>query len=438
MRKDMTMTDDRWSAKRPIFAGVITLLLLVAGLGSWSAFAELAGAVIAAGELRKEGNRQVVQHADGGIVAAIQVREGDVVDAGDILFRLDETRPRAELAVIDVQRDEALATMARLIAERDGLDELPIQDRLKTRLDENPSLADVIEGQNKLFQARRESLKAEQTQLSSRIEQAARRIDGARDQIEALETQSALIAEEINAQQSLFDKGLGTAAPLLALKRDAARIDGEMAALRSTIAQANSEIAAIEIERLQLDGARREDAIDRLRSLHADIAELDQRRIAIADQLARMDIRAPRAGVVHALTVHARQSVIQQAEPLLYIVPEDEALVVDVEIAPTDIDNVHPGQEAELRFPAFNLRTTPSIKGTVQNVSADRNIDEQSGESFYTIQIAIDDPSLAGITDDIQLLPGMPVEAYLQTESRTPISYLTKPLTDQLTRALRD
>lgn len=437
MRNDLTMTDDRWRSKRPVIAGVITLVLLVAGLGSWSAFAELAGAVIAAGELRKEGNRQVVQHPDGGIVAEIQVREGDAVQAGDLLFRLDETRPRAELAVIDVQRDEALATTARLTAERDGLDDLPIEKRLKARLDDNPALLSVVRGQKKLFQARRESLKAEQTQLSTRIEQAKRRIDGAHDQIEALETQSSLIAEEIAAQQALFDKGLGTAAPLMALKREAANIDGETAALRSTIAQTVSEIAAIEVERLQLEGARREEAIDRLRSLHADIAELDQRRIAIADQLARMDIRAPRSGVVHALEVHARQSVIQPAEPLLYIVPEDEALIVDVEIAPTDIDNVHPGQAVELRFPTFNLKTNPSIEGSVQNISADRHIDEQSGESFYSIEITIDDTSLASITDTIQLLPGMPVEAYLMTESQTPISYLTKPLTDQLTQALR-
>lgn len=434
-----TMTqDDPWTPKGHIAAGAVLLMLLLGGVGGWSAMAQLSGAVIAAGELRKESNRQVVQHAEGGIIAEILVKEGDDVAAGDILLRLDETRPRAELAIIDVQLDEALATMARLTAERDGLASMPMSDRLRKSREHNDDLAAAIEGQQKLFAARLEGLHAERTQLARRIEQSEKRIQGLREQITALVAQGRLIDDEINAQQALFDKGLATAAPLSTLKREAARLEGEIARLRATTAEVKSEIAATRVALLQLDGDRREKAIEQLRLLHAEVAERKQRRIAIADQLARMDIRAPRAGIVHALAVHARQAVIQPAEPLLYIVPKDDDLIVAVEVTPTEIDNVHLGQEAEVRFPAFNMRTTPSISGAVQSVAADRRVDDHSGESFYAIEIALDEQALGDAIDKTALLSGMPVEAYIQTESRTPLSYLIKPLTDQLARALRE
>ena len=429
---------DPWNPKAYVATGVIALVLLVGGVGGWSALAELAGAVIASGELRKESNRQVVQHPEGGIVAEILVKDGDDVAAGDVLLRLDETRPRAELAIIDVQLDEAMTTIARLTAERDGNHNMPLPTELRDRVNGDADLALVVNGQRKLFQARLESIQAERAQLSSRIEQIEERIEGSAQQIEALGLQSALIVEEITAQQALFDKGLATAAPLSALKRESARLEGETAGLKAAIAEAESEIAATRVALLQLDGDRREEAIDGLRSFHAEVAELKQQRIAIADQLARMDVRAPRSGIVHALAVHARESVIQPAEPLLYIVPEDEALIVAVEVTPNEIDSVHLGQEVDVRFPAFNARTTPSISGYVQTISADRRVDDQSGESFYAVEISLDEPALDAAIDKAELLPGMPVEAYLRTEMRTPISYLTKPLTDQIARAMRE
>lgn len=429
---------DPWDPKKPIVTGAAALLLLVGGLGGWSAFAELSGAVVASGELRKESNRQVVQHADGGVVADILVRDGDPVVAGDALFHLDETMPRAELAIVDVQLDEALASIARLVAERDGRSSMPLSSELKERLQRDDGFAAIIESQQKLFQARLESLNAEKSQLTNRIGQSLQKIEGAKDQITAFELQTALIDEEIIGQQVLFDKGLGTAAPLMALKREAARLSGEMAGLRSMIAQAGSEIAATKVQLLQLDGARREQAIDELRQLQVAAAELSQRRIALADQLSHMTVRAPRSGIVHALSVHARQAVIQAAEPLLYIVPDDDSLIVEVQVAPTDIDSIHLGQPAELRFPAFNMRTTPTLPGTVGRVSADRHLNDKSGESFFTVEIALGDQAFDQLGDQVGLLPGMPVEAHLLTESRTPLSYLTKPLTDQVARAMRE
>lgn len=438
MNGQTTRELDPWNPKVYVATGMITLALLVGGVGGWSALAQLAGAVIASGELRKESNRQVVQHPEGGIVAEILVKDGDDVAAGDVLLRLDETRPRAELAIIDVQLDEAITTIARLSAERDGERSMPLPPELRDRLMGDADLASVVEGQRKLFQARLDSIEAEKAQLSSRIEQIERRIEGATQQIAAQKVQSELITVEITAQQTLFDKGLATAAPLSALKREAARLEGEIAGLKAEIAEAESEIAATQVALLKLDGDRREEAIDGLRSLHAEVAELKQQRIAIADQLTRTDIRAPRSGIVHALAVHARESVIQPAEPLLYIVPEDEALIVAVEVTPNEIDSVHLGQEVDVRFPALNARTTPSISGHVQNISADRRVDDQSGESFYAIEIGLDESELVEAIDMAELLPGMPVEAFLQTEVRTPISYLTKPLTDQVARAMRE
>lgn len=428
---------DSWNPFRYIVAGVAAIVLLVGGLGGWSAFAKLSGAVIAGGELRAEGNRQVVQHQEGGIVAEILVRDGDHVASGDVLFRLDETRLRAELAIVDVQLNEALARIARLNAERDGRDQMPVSSELKARMNVDPEFEAMVDGQLKLFEARLESLRAERTQLSSLITQTLDRIQGAKDQIIAYQRQIGLIEQEIESQQGLFDKGLATAAPLLTLKRDEARLSGEIAALRATIAAAQSEIAATRVERLQLDGERREQAIGELRDLRAEVAERRQQRIAIADQLTRMEIRAPLGGIVHALAVHSRQAVIEPAEPLLHIVPEDEALVVEVSVKPTAIDNLHVGQDAALRFPAFNMRTTPSIPGVISNISADRHINEKTDESYYKVEIALagDRPGHIG---DLQLLPGMPVEAHIRTAERTPISYLIKPLADQLERAMRE
>ncbi|MEM9625032.1 MAG: HlyD family type I secretion periplasmic adaptor subunit [Pseudomonadota bacterium] len=438
MSAPTTKERDPWNPRSYVATGIITLVLLVGGVGGWSALAELAGAVITSGELRKESNRQVVEHPEGGIVAEILVKDGDDVAAGDVLLRLDKTRPRAELAIIDVQLDEAMTTIARLTAERDGERSMPLPAELRDRLIGDADLTSVASGQRKLFQARLESIEAERAQLSSRIEQIKIRIDGSAQQIEALKLQSDLIAEEVTAQQALFEKGLATAAPLSALKRESARLEGETAGLQAAIAEAESEIAATRVALLQLDGNRREEAINGLRSLHAEVAELKQQRIAIADRLARMDVRAPRSGIVHALAVHARESVIQSAEPLLYIVPEDEALIVAVEVTPNEIDSVHLGQEVDVRFPAFNAHTTPSISGHVHTISADRRVDDQSGESFYAVEISLDEPELDEAINKAELLPGMPVEAYLRTEVRTPISYLTKPLTDQIARAMRE
>lgn len=437
MKQTSEIESDSWSPGRYIVAGVAAIVLLVGGLGGWSAFAKLSGAVIASGELRAEGNRQVVQHQEGGIVAEILVRDGDHVAAGDVLFRLDETRQRAELAIVDVQLNEALARIGRLTAERDGRDQMPLSSELEVLISVDPEFKVTVDGQRKLFEARLESLEAERTQLSSRITQIMDRIQGANDQITAHQRQIGLIEQEIESQQGLFDKGLATTAPLLTLKREEARLSGEIAALKATIAAARSDIAATRVERLQLDGERREQAIGELRDLQAEAAELRQQRIAIADQLTRMEIRAPLGGIVHALAVHSRQAVIQPADPLLHIVPEDEALVVEVSVKPTAIDNLHVGQEAALRFPAFNMRTTPSIPGVISNISADRHVSESTGESYYKVEIALakhqPDP-----LDDVQLLPGMPVEAHIRTVERTPISYLMKPLADQLERAMRE
>ena len=425
----------RYSPALPLAVGIAALALLVAGIGVWSVRTQIAGAIIATGLIEVENNRQVVQHAEGGVVGRIHARDGDRVAAGDLLLTLDDTLLRSELDIAELQLVELGARRVRLEPERDGADEFTLPAGAEDPLD--GTARNQIEGQRTLFHARRDTMLRELTQISERITQTRNRIVGTEAQIDALETQAALVATELAAQSSLLEKGLVQAQRVSALKREAARLAGEIGALKARIAELRGEIAGNEIERLRRETARREDAIAELRDIQYRELELKERRRSLTARMGRLDIRAPVSGVVYGTTVFAENAVIRPADTLMYIVPQDQPLIVSARVEAIHIDQVHAGQTATLRFPAFNRRITPEVAGQVLTVSADVFRDDLSGVPYYRVDIMPIPSELAKITDHA-LLPGMPVEAFLKTDERTPLSYLTKPLTDYFGRAFRE
>lgn len=430
-------TSDGWSAGGYIRLGVFCVILLGAGLGGWAATAKLEGAVIAPGKLQVEGRRQVVQHPDGGVVGEILVREGDVVAAGDVLIRLDDTSLRSELAVLESQLYELMARRGRLEAEQADRETISFDPDLVEAAQANPEVRALLDGQQRLFEARKGTMAREIEVLRERQGQIREQVLGLEAQIDSLERQRELIAEELESQRQLLEKGLAQASRVLALEREAARLDGDRGRLVAQTAELKGRSSEIEIELLRLLATRREEAISMLRDLGYRELEFEERRIALKEQLSRLEVRAPVGGIVLDMTVHTLKGVIRPADPILYVVPTDAKLVVDAEVDPTNIDTVRAGQEAVLRFSAFNARTTPVLFGTVSKVSPDAFYDEENRRSFYRAEVLLAEGETAKLEGQ-KLLAGMPVEVFIQTGQRTPLEYLVKPITDYFSRAVRE
>ncbi len=425
----------RWSATKPLLTGTLAVALLVGGFGTWAVFANLTGAVITHGQIEVDRNRQVIQHPDGGVVEEIVVDEGETVAAGDLLIRLDSSNLASELAVVEGQLFEILARRARLEAERDGLPNLDFDPLLLEGKDE---AGDLMSGQQRLFEARLDSLLQATDQLKQQEMQIASQIDGITAQQTALTEQTALIDEELADQQTLLDRGLAQASRVLALKREASNMRGRVGELTAQAAQAAERRTEIEIQILGLTSTRREEAITRLRDLQYNELELTERRRTLRQQLDRLDIRAPVSGVVYGLTVYAPRSVVRAAEPLLYLVPQDRPLVIATQVQVTDIDQIHLGQDVILRLSAFDQRRTPELTGHVTQVSADAFKNEQNGLSFYRAEVRMDDGEIDKLPTGMTLIPGMPVEAYVRTADRTPMDYFLKPVADYFAKAFRE
>ena len=424
-----------YNARLPFFVGFLALVLLVAGVGIWSVRTEIAGAIISSGTIVVENNRQIVQHAEGGVVGRIAARDGDLVEAGALLVRLDDTLLRSELLVAELQLIELRARRARLEAERDDASDVTFPENLSAMAP--VAAAQQIAGQVKLFEARRNSLEKEKSLIAERIKQTHNQIEGADAQLSALAIQERLVSEELNDQEALFEKGLVQMQRVSSLRREAARLAGEIGKLKANVAQFRGEIAALEIEILKLDTTRREAAITKLRDIQFRELELAERWRSLSERLARLDIRAPVRGIVYGSTIFGQNAVVQPAEPLMYIVPQDQPLIVSARVDAIHIDQVHVGQPASLLFTAFNQRITPEVAGRVIAVSADVFQDEITGLTYYKVDVMPLEDELLQL-ENRELLPGMPVEAHLRTEDRTPLSYLTKPLTDYFGRALRE
>lgn len=427
----------RWTAGRHIWIGLVTLVVLVFGVGAWSAFANIAGAIVAQAKLKVESERQVVQHPEGGVVKEILVKEGDLVQAGDVLIRLDDKLMAADLAIAEGQLYEIMARSGRLAAERDQLDAPVFDDELLAVAADNPNMSSLVEGQRRLFLARRDTVLRETEQLRERQQQIGEEITGAEAQQEALVSQLDFVSRELTDLKELQKKGLAQASRVLALERENARLLGQRGELIATIAGLRGQISEIEIQLLGLESGRREEAISQLRELEYREYELREQRNTLLERIERLEIIAPRTGRVIGMTIFTIRSVVQAAEPLLYVVPNDVDLVVEAQIETVNIDQIYPGQEARLRFSAFSARTTPEIWGKVKQISPDAFTDDATGRSYYMAQLSINPEEFQRL-GGLELVAGMPVETYIQTGDRSPINYFTKPLTDYFNKALRE
>ena len=425
-----------WSVRGPVTLGVVALIALFAGFGGWSVLTTLSGAIVAQGRIEVAQNRQIVQHPDGGVVADILVQDGATVSAGDVLIRLDGAALRSDLTIVEGQLSELAARTARLVAERDGA-ALTFPAALLARAKANPEVATQTDGQLRLFTARQETLAEQTQQLSRRIDQIRAQIDGITAQRAALATQARLVDDELASQQGLLAKGLAQKAAVLALQREAAQITGRIGELAAALAQAQGQITETELQISSLSTQRREQAATELRDLGSSQLELTERQRALTERIARLDIRAPVAGIVLGLQVTTPRAVIRPADPVLYLIPQDRPLLITAEIAPIHIDEVHVGQPVELAFSAFSSRSTPHLFGTVTIVSADALSNPDTRATFYRAEIALNAGEAAKLGDKA-LLPGMPVDVFVQTGAHTPLAYLLKPFTDYFTRAFRE
>jgi HlyD family secretion protein len=432
----MTAHDEGASIRRHLLGGVVIALVLTVGLGGWATTTELSGAVIAPGSIVVDSNVKKVQHLTGGIVGELLVRDGQHVRGGQVVLRLDETITRTNLAIVTKGLDEMTAREARLASERDQVEEIAFPTALLARSNE-PDVAAAIQSERKLFELRRSARLGQKSQLRERIAQLEEEVRGYTALQAAKAEELELIERELESVRGLWNKNLVQLNRLISLEREAARLKGERAQSISASAQSRGKISETELQIIQIDQDLSSDVAKELREVEGKIGEFSERKVAAEDQLKHIDLRAPQDGVVHQLTVHTVGGVVTAGDPVMLIVPEADALSVEAKVSPQDIDQLHLGQPAGLRFSAFNQRTTPEINGAISHISADVSTDQHSGQGFYTIRIAIPSDQIARL-GNVKLVPGMPVEAFMKTYDRTVLSYFVKPLQDQVLRAFRE
>lgn len=422
------------SIMRHISLAFFGAMLLVAGIGGWASTTQISGAIIASGRVEVDTHAKEIQHREGGIVREIFVRDGDRVKAGDLLIRMDNTVARASLTSVTERLEELQAQEARLVAERDGLKEIDFQGDKATA---GSRSAAITAGQVKLMAARHKSLEGRMQQLSDQIEQFRKQLEGLESQRAANLAEDELIKDELAGLLTLLEKQLVPKNRVVALQREQARLHGAYGELTAQIARVEEAISERKSQIIQTEEDRRAEILEQLQVVSAEITQLDQQKITAQDSLTRADIRAPQSGVIHQLNVFTVGGVAAPGESLMQVVPQEDLLVVRAKIQPVDIDQVHTTQEASIRLPNFNQRVTPELTGRVVTVSADLTEEKQTGLFHYNATLAFEEHELRKLEGKV-IVPGMPVEIFITTDSRTVLSYLVKPFRDQIAHALRE
>jgi HlyD family secretion protein len=431
--------------EKPFARGILrlwgTALLIIAGfLGGgvyWAFNAAVGGAVIASGRVTVETSVKQIQHSEGGYVDEILVKEGSHVDAGQILIRLDRTSAVAELAVVVDQLNAAIATEARLIAETGDMQDYVIAEEDMVFVASGEKFDRVMQSQRRLLETRQASMTGRIGQLAEQVSQTEEQIAGLGAQLAANDTELALVASELSDQESLLDRGLVVGSRANVLRRNMAQIEGQRGTLASEIARARLSISELQLQALQLRDDARRDALEEMARVQQEKARLIQMKITAEDRLKRLDVRTVQAGVVHDMQVFTVDGVIGPGQVLMTIIPQQDDLVVETRLATADIDQVYEGQPATLMFTSFNMRTTPQIEGSVVRVSPDVSIDDATGDTYYRARISIS-PQEAARLGENEIVPGMPVDAFIRTNERTVVSYLIQPITDHMNRAFRE
>ncbi|QFT84525.1 Type I secretion system membrane fusion protein PrsE [Halomonas sp. THAF12] len=423
--------DDR----RHRLAGLALVLVCVLGFGGWAVSAELAVSVIASGRVEVASLKKTVQHLEGGIVRRIAVEEGDRVEEGQTLLVLDPTQVESRLQIARSQFLINRAAETRLMAEQAGDERLTFPDELDDA--ESPRIAQLKAVQRGLFLSRREALEGALASLEEQSEQLRQRIEGREAMIRVSRDQLASLREDAEAYRSLFKDGLGDNRRLRELEREVLQYQGEIEQHRTEIARLRSQISENDLKKRVRVEEFRQEVGERLRETRRQIADAEERMTALRDQRRRTTVEAPAAGTVVGLAVHTRGAVIEPGTTLLEIVPGGGDFVVEARVDDRDIDSVYPGQSAEIRFSAFNRRRSRLLDGTVQRVSADSFTDERSGQRYYEVRIRVSEAERQSMPESMRLQAGMPAEVRLQTASRTFASYLAKPVSDMLARAMR-
>ena len=429
------ISESKRSLNRHVAVVGVLSIALVCGIGGWATTTELSSAVIGEGVIVVDGDVKKVQHLTGGIVSELLVSENDHVTAGQVLIRLDGTTTRANLSIVESTLAQLYARRARLKAERIGAESFEVEENIAD-LTSSTSAAKLLDGEQKLFDSRRSALIGMKSQLASRKDQLGEQIKGLVVQINATNDSLGLIEQELEGIDTLYKKGLVTLQRLNTLKRARADLQGNSG--QEIAAKAEAEGKAIEIDRqsIQLDEDRRSEIAKDLTDVEAQTAEYEERRETALDQLHRLDITAPLTGRVHELSVHTVNGVVDPGQTLMLVVPENNELMVEAKVATRDIDQVHVGQSVDVRFSAFDQRTTPDVAGEITSIAPDIVKDERTGISYYPLRVKPKAESIARMKT-IKLYPGMPAEVFIKIGDRTVISYLTKPLTDQMQHVFR-
>ncbi|MBK1618576.1 hemolysin secretion protein D [Lamprobacter modestohalophilus] len=428
--------------------GLLILLVAFGGFGLWSAVAPIDSAAVAPGIVTVESSRKTVQHFDGGFVDEILVTEGDQVEAGQLLVKLDGTQVRAQLEIARGQYYALLAEEARLIAERDGAEQIRFPAELTNRLSDprvaeptdpliDPRVKDAVAGQKRLFENRRTALQNEKQMLGKRIEQLREQIRGYESLAENWGQRASLYRQEIDALNQLFEKGFSDNSRLREYERFEAEVLGEKSQHEASLAGNKLKIIETELQIVQLERDFDTEVAERLQQVQPEIADLKERIQALSDTVRRTEIRAPVSGSVVGLTVHTEGGIVEPRQRILGIVPQGMELIVEARVSPQDIDRVSPGLDAEIRFTAFNQADTPTVPGQVLTVSGDRITDESTGQPYFLARIRVSEDGMESLQGRT-LLPGMPADVMIKTGARTLLEYLTKPITDRLATAFRE
>jgi len=427
--------NDEWlDTEHWVRIGMRTVAALVVGVIVSGTVLNVSGAVVSGGTVTVESNYKTVQHLDGGIVSKILVRNGDRVAENDVLLRLDDTAARANHAVVVGRVNDYRIQQARLEAERDGETSFAVPDGIDGT---DPAVSKIVASQRSLFDARRAAHSGELSMLTERISQIKGEIRGLNAQLASSKKQADINSRELSTVLPLFEKGFVNQQRVAPLHREAARLEGEFGRISADIAKAQAAMGEAELKLAQSQKDYLSQVVDELRKVQSALAEQEEQAKALADKVARSEIRAPRSGRVHALAAHTEGGVVTPASAILQIIPENEKLIIEAQIPPQEVDKVHAKQQAHVRLTAFNSRTTPRLDGNVLLVSPAQITDNQ-GKSFFTVQIEVPASEMKKIGDGHELVPGMPAEVYIETQSRSLLSYFLKPLTDVMAHTFKE